>query len=444
MLSTNHRHKQSPIQQLHRAFQQYLYMPDPTPLHAAVVTYIANLLPGNPVWMMLVGPPSCGGTSILNTFRGLPGIVQCGDVSIGGLLSATSKKDKSKQATGGLLMELLNRDDGTKWGVINAKDFTSTLILDQQERKKVLGALKEIYDGHWDRNKGVDGGLHLSWAGKAGFITKCTEMIDDHRQDMTVMGDRFIYCRYAPTDGVGEASKALSNGSGSELMEANLRDTMKDFLDVVLPYDWEHVVLSRKLLVEENELEAILKHEDVEKLAGLSIFAARGRGFVKRHQFTREVERVEHESPGRIAGQLRMVLLASQIAGLKYSDTWKLVDRIVWSCLPKPRQVILQAMMDLDKGNGKVGSPHDFKSIMLMIDRHYGGCGDETFMRRCMQELILQGLVTVWVKGNAEMGSSNGDGKAHTNSDGGKEGGGVSGVAKKYRLSKLMLKNIGL
>jgi len=53
------------------AFQKWLYLPDPSPLHVALAVVIANRMDGDPVWLLLVGAPGSAKTEILMTVSSL-------------------------------------------------------------------------------------------------------------------------------------------------------------------------------------------------------------------------------------------------------------------------------------------------------------------------------------------------------------------------------------
>ena len=81
------------------------------------------------------------------------------------LLSGTAKKERSKDAKGGLFEEI-----GTTPSVLICKDFTSILAMRHEQRSALLGHLRDIYDGYMKRNVGTDGGQTLLWEGKLGFL----------------------------------------------------------------------------------------------------------------------------------------------------------------------------------------------------------------------------------------------------------------------------------
>jgi bifunctional DNA primase/polymerase-like protein len=104
-------------------FDRWLLLPDPTPIYAMVGAVAANLLPGDPVWLGLIGPPSSAKTELLNSISGLPNVVQAATLTVAGLLSGTPKKQHTGGAKGGLLRQIGD------FGIIALKDFGSVLSM---------------------------------------------------------------------------------------------------------------------------------------------------------------------------------------------------------------------------------------------------------------------------------------------------------------------------
>lgn len=61
---------------------------------------------GDPVWLMLIGASSGGKTEFINPLRHLPFMKEAGTITEAALLSGSSKRDQSAQATGGLLVQI--------------------------------------------------------------------------------------------------------------------------------------------------------------------------------------------------------------------------------------------------------------------------------------------------------------------------------------------------
>jgi hypothetical protein len=138
-----------------------------------------------------------------------------------------SRKQKSKGATGGLLRKLGNR------GILVIKDVTSILSADRHTRGPVLGAIREIYDGRWERNVGTDGGQTLTWEGRIVIIGAVTTAWDAAHSVIAAMGDRFVIIRADSGKGrVPSASKAIRN-TGSE---TNMRSELAQVTGALLKH----------------------------------------------------------------------------------------------------------------------------------------------------------------------------------------------------------------
>jgi hypothetical protein len=184
----------STIDQTLAVFRKWLLLRDPVPIYAALGTVAANLLPGDPVWLGLIGPPSSAKTEILNAFLGLPYVVQCATLTPAGLLSGSPKKQRAAGARGGLLLQI------GSFGIVLCKDFGSVLSMHSEMKAEVLAALREVYDGAWTRHLGTDGGRTLTWKGKVGLLFAATGVIDSHHGVIGSMGDRFLFNRIMPPD----------------------------------------------------------------------------------------------------------------------------------------------------------------------------------------------------------------------------------------------------
>jgi hypothetical protein len=142
-------------------FDQWLLLPSPTPILAVLGAIAANYLPGDPVWLGLIGPPSSAKTEILNSTLLLPRVVEAGTLTAAALLSGTPRKQRDEGAKGGLLQQIGD------FGIIMLKDFGSILSMRPDTKSETLGALREVFDGRWTRMLGTDGGKQLNWGGQA-------------------------------------------------------------------------------------------------------------------------------------------------------------------------------------------------------------------------------------------------------------------------------------
>jgi len=180
-------------------------------LDAVLATAASERLSGDPLWLLVISGPGNAKTETVQALAGAGATITSTIASEGALLSATSRKQKSKGATGGLLRKLGNR------GILVIKDVTSILSADRHTRGPVLAAIREIYDGRWDRNVGSDGGQTLTWTGRLVIVGAVTTAWDTAHSVIAAMGDRFVIIRADSSSGRAKsATKAIRN-TGSEI-----------------------------------------------------------------------------------------------------------------------------------------------------------------------------------------------------------------------------------
>jgi hypothetical protein len=135
---------------------------------AAMAAAASERLDGDPLWLLIVAGPGGAKTETVQPLAGCGAYVTSTISSEGALLSATPHKQRQKIATGGLLRKI--GDHGT----LVIKDFTSILSADRNTRASVLAAIREVYDGRWERNVGTDGGQTLTWTGRIVIVAAVT------------------------------------------------------------------------------------------------------------------------------------------------------------------------------------------------------------------------------------------------------------------------------
>ncbi len=131
-------------------FQWTMWLPDPGVVYLVLATVAATRLPGDPVWLLLIGPPSSGKTEALDALSDLPEAHFASILTEAGLLSGSPTPDEN--ATGGLLKLLGER------GLIVAPDFGTLLNEHRSTRNRIFACLREVFDGQFIRWIGTKGG----------------------------------------------------------------------------------------------------------------------------------------------------------------------------------------------------------------------------------------------------------------------------------------------
>jgi len=305
-------------------FRRWLYLDDDAPVLVTAATVAANNAEGDPLWLLIVGPPSSGKTEALQGVAGLKYVHGAATVTPASLLSGTSPKERAKNATGGLLRQI------GSYGILLCKDFTSVLSQNRDTAHEALAALREIFDGNWDRPVGSAGGQVLSWAGKCGLIGGVTPSIDKYRDVVGALGDRYILLRLPDVKPEEQATAALSQGGNQKQMRADLAEAMVG-------------------LIEDADLSKVarpLAPHEVKKLVALATFTARARTAVERNGYTNEVQVLpQPEGPARIVGQFRRLMGGLEAIGADEETVWAILRRVAIDCVPAIRTRVMRTLM---------------------------------------------------------------------------------------------------
>lgn len=303
-----------------KTYRKWLHIPDPGGIQVVLGTVAANLAPGDPVWLGVVAPPSAGKTETMAPLARLDYVHPVATLTEAALLSGTPSREHKNGSKGGLLRTI------GEFGIILCKDFTSILAQNRDTRSEVLAALREIYDGSWDRLVGTDGGRTLHWAGKVGLIAGCTPAIDLHHGVIAAMGERMTLYRMPVGDPVSTAKNALGH-IGKELA---MRDDLGRAAIAVIEAG------------DHGRKPGELTRPQLARLVNLSTFAVRCRSAVERDGYSREVLMLpEPEGPARLATVLRRLLHGLEAVGVAQADCWKLLAKVAQDCMPASRWLVM-------------------------------------------------------------------------------------------------------
>jgi hypothetical protein len=330
-----------------KAFQHWLYLPDPIPLYATFAVIAANRRQGDPVWMQIIAPSSRGKTEIIGSVRGLPNVHPAATITEAALLSGTPKREKAQDSKGGLLRQIGD------FGIIVLKDFGSVLSMGRDARASVLAALREVFDGSWTRQVGTDGGRTLHWEGKVGMLAGCTPAIDSHHGVMAALGERFIFCRLAEKADDREdhddqlARRALKHIGQEKIMRRELAEAVSGLfagvqIDAAVPD---------------------MTSDEIDRLVALTTLVVRCRSTVERDPYNKEIESIPGaESPGRLARVAASLLGGLHVIGIDRPTAWKCIERVLLDSMPAIRLSVLDAVL---KAGGTVQTKSLATSVSL-------------------------------------------------------------------------------
>jgi hypothetical protein len=276
-------------------------------------------LDGDPLWLLVVSGSGNAKTETVCAANQVDGVHIASTIaSEGALLSATSKRERSAEASGGLLREIGHR------GTLVLKDVTSVLSMGREMRAQVLAALREVYDGAWMRNVGTDGGRKIEWQGRIAFLGAVTTAWDTHHAVVSQMGDRFVLLRMSSKHGRLRAGRQAIANTGSEaVMRAELAAAVRD---VIAGADRDAVALT------DDETERLLAAADLVTLSRTAVeFDFQGN----------PTQAHEPEMPTRFAKQLAQVLRGAVAVGMPRNEALRLALRCARDSMPPIRLQII-------------------------------------------------------------------------------------------------------
>jgi hypothetical protein len=313
-------HPRCTLAEVHDVFRKWLgHKFEIDIIDAAIATAAAERLTGDPLWLLIVSGPGAAKTESAQSLVGAGAHIISTIASEGALLSATSKKSRIKNATGGLLRKIGER------GVLVIKDFTSILSSDRVTRAGVLAALREVYDGTWVRNVGTDGGQTLEWRGRIAVIGAVTTAWDAAHAVVTAMGDRFVVVRSNSAAGrVAAGRMALRNVGAETAMRAELAAAVGG---VVGSIDSDGTYELRA-----DEEERLLLAADIVTFA---------RTAVERDYAGNVIDAHAPEMPTRFVKQLKQMVRGSLALGMDRDAAMRLALRCARDSVPPLRIGIL-------------------------------------------------------------------------------------------------------
>jgi hypothetical protein len=284
---------------------------------------LANQSPGPPVWLLVVGVPSSGKTTLLEPLVGRSEIYPMSSLTAKTFASGLGDERDDKDCS--LLKRLkLNQ-------ILVVKDFGSIQSLRPDQKKEVLAQLREIYDGRYKKDFGT--GKQVAWEGKLGIIGAVTREIDRDHSLLAALGERFLYFRPKRPDDYETAEQAVRMVGSEDDARGELAEVFATVLDE----------RPDPTLVE-------CPDEAEEAIIQAAIAAGRWRTPVSRDRQHNLYYLPEPESPARLAKQL--VQVAKAVAALYGRravgpNEISLVRRLAHDSIPSLRTDILKCL-----GNG--------------------------------------------------------------------------------------------
>lgn len=305
------------LQMTREAVAKWLHL-DCDVVDLALATVLANKALGDPVWILLVAPPSSGKTEIIRGLDKCPTVYPISAVTAHTFVSGW--KDEGTDQEPSLLKRLHEGD------TLAIKDFGSLLSLHPNTKAEVFHQLREIYDGQYHKEFGTGKGVH--WEGRLGLIAGVTQAIEKEHTGLGELGERFLWYRLDTTDQDAVAMQALADSGKEDQMRQEIAAM---FLHVMnLEHDLKQVAYAEADQVTEAAIARVL-----------TVL----RTPVPRHHYDKHVlYEPAPEGPARVAKALwKLILAVAAIRGHTelQSQDLGLARRIALDSMPSVRARVL-------------------------------------------------------------------------------------------------------
>lgn len=283
----------------------------------------------DPIWLMIIGPPSGGKTSLIDCIYAKLSFAHfVSTLTENALLSGMGTGDGKEKS-------LIHKMGKTPLMVM--KDFTSILSLKEELKTKILADLREIYDGKI--SKATGNGKDTKWEGKLTFVGAVTDAIYLGEGDDASMGKRtadFIMPHLTEEDRINMAERSADNIGDISEKRKEIQTIFADFIN-------EKV---KDMPIKMPKLPKELVSEII-KVANFSTImrTATSRNFHGELNFV-----PSHEAPMRLSNQLiiMMQILIYLNDGVMRDEYKAIVIKIAMDSIPRQRTVTLEIMAKYD------------------------------------------------------------------------------------------------
>jgi len=319
------------IQDLIDLYTDVYYVEDTSFIEVVTAAVVSNKIPGDPLWMMVVGASSSGKSEIINAMLGVDYVHQVSTLTTNTFLSGMSKKGEETS----LLKRIGN-------GVIAMKDFTSIISLPSETKMKVMGDLREVYDGHMTKETGTGDKLEWGPGNKMGLVAGTTDEIYQVEEQFSRMGSRWLNYKMPKQSRKDTTHTSMDHTAKIRAMRQDIQDAFTQFVN--------HTVQT----LEEDRIPDI-SNELQDNIVDIAEFASRARSPVSRN-FKGEMEMVyDPEMPMRMASQLK--ILAQTFAVM---NDYEITDRhediiydVALNCISKQRWTVCDVLAKFDEVSTK-------------------------------------------------------------------------------------------
>lgn len=305
-----------------RRLQQNFIIDDLQAVDLIMAIAAAHKIPGEMLWVRIIGASGTGKTEILRTLASQKDYCETFETLTPSAIRRgyISKDTKSAKNT-----PMLERIDGK---LVITKEFAPLLTRDKTTQTEIFGLLRAVHDGELDADYGSDEG-HLKQTTHFDWIVGATSYVERQRQLDQLLGTRYLDLRWgAPIDTFSAVKQAINN-------------------DPKLPEIRKDITQAATNLIGAIDSETKLpEYSKAEWLIEIAIMTATLRTWVPRDGNHNISELPEKESGTRLGQSLARVAKGLQL--LDIDNLIPYIVRLAWDCMPPIRASVLKAIIVQD------------------------------------------------------------------------------------------------
>ncbi len=295
---------------------KWLNVADAEGISLCIATLVSVMLPGDPVWMLLVGPPGCGKTEICRSLTGT-WIYAMDSLTPKSLISGLKTRPGMPRVD--IFDDLDNK-------LLVIKDFTTILTKSEETREDIMGQFRAAYDGSLNYAFG-SGVRNVTRKARFGILAAVTHSIDQYYKTGSLLGERFVRVEMRYN---GESATHMA------LLQVGLEDRMREEID-----------RAARTMIDYYSVECqsvghlSLKKSEMEQIENLGHAISALRSTVPRDWHHNVLYYPKAEVATRFAKQLVRLAYALQV--MEEYDIKKVV-RCAWDCLSTNKGKIVKAI----------------------------------------------------------------------------------------------------
>ena len=220
------------LEALHREFEEWYYVEDPLYLEAILTPRLAIEFKGQPYWLLVVGAPGSGKSSVIVLLiNGDPCVRDISKVTPRTFISGYNPSKEADGVTSeyDLYPKLVGKQ-------VVVKDFSNLNTMAWKDRQQLFAILRESYDGSLSMGWGSQRDLK-EYRGHFGMLVATTSAADQSsRMFNEKLGERFAKYRLRYKDREKVVKAAWDNAARTEERDRRLRAAVRACLDNVLQH----------------------------------------------------------------------------------------------------------------------------------------------------------------------------------------------------------------